>query len=98
MPVGTIVAIGSLLVAVIAIIFTILSFRRTANKDLTATAIESANMTADIRYIRNSIDEIKLENRGMKKDLDDIKSRVIVVEQSVESAHKRLDDMKKATA
>lgn len=96
MPVGTIVAIGSLLVAVIAIIFTILSFRRTANKDLAATAIESANMTADIRYIRNSIDEIKLENRGMKKDIDDIKSRVIVVEQSVESAHKRLDDMKKA--
>ena len=98
MPVGTIVAIGSLIVAVIAIIFTILSFRRTANHDLTAGAIENATMTADIRYIRNSIDEIKLENRGMKKDLDDIKTRVVVVEQSVESAHKRLDDMKKATA
>ena len=95
MDIQVIVSVISLLIAGAALVFTAFSFKRNATHDTEAGATERANMSADIRYIRNSIDEIKLENRGIKKDLDDIKGRVIVVEQSVESAHKRLDDMKK---
>ena len=68
---------------------------RNGKKDTEAEAVQRATMTADIKYIRGSIDDIKLENRGMKKDIDDIKTRVIVVEKSVESAHQRLDDITK---
>jgi peptidoglycan hydrolase CwlO-like protein len=50
-------------------------------------------MTADVRYIRQSIDEIKLENRAIQKDVTDLKTKVVEVEASVKSAHKRLDDM-----
>lgn len=93
MPVETII---SILIALAALIFTGMSYRRNMNHDTESGATERATMSADIRYIRSSIDEIKLENRGMKKDIDDIKTRIIVVEQSVESAHKRLDDINKA--
>ena len=92
MPTETIISLG---VALCALLFTALSFRRTQNQDTSASASERATMTADIRYIRSSIDEIKLENKSIQKELGDIKTKLVEVEQSTKSAHKRLDDMSK---
>ena len=89
MPVETIVSIA---IALCALIFTALSFRRNTNRDTSESASERATMSADIRYIRTSIDDIKVDNRVIKKDLSDLQTKVAKVEQSVESAHKRLDD------
>ena len=85
----------SLAVAVAALLFTAFSYKRNATHDTEAGAAERATLNANILYIRNAIDDIKLENRGIKKDLDALKTQVVRVEQSVESAHRRLDDMKK---
>ena len=92
MPTETII---SLCVAVCALLFTALSFRRTQNKDTSETASERATMTADIKYIRTSIDDIKVDNRVIKADIGELQTKVAKVEQSVESAHKRIDDLKK---
>lgn len=92
MPTETII---SILIALAALIFTGLSYRRGAFQDVSSGSSERAKMVANIEYIRNSIDEIKLENRAIKKDLDDVKARIIVVEQSTAHAHQRLDDLKK---
>ena len=95
MPTETVI---SLAVAIIALLFTAMSFRRTSNQDTSAAAIERATMTADIKYIRNSIDDIKVENRSIQKDVTDLKTKVVEIEASTKSAHKRLDDfMKGAT-
>lgn len=82
-------------ISIAALIFTGLSFKRNATNDNATVVSERATMSADIRYIRDSIDEIKLENRAIKKDIDELREKVIKVEQSVSSAHKRLDDIKK---
>lgn len=87
--------IFSIVIAFCALLFTALSFRRTQNQDTSASATERATMTADVRYIRQSIDEIKLENRAIQKDVTDLKTKIVEVEASVKSAHKRLDDMQK---
>lgn len=92
MPVETVI---SILIALGALLFTALSFRRTSNQDTSATATERATMTADIRYIRSSIDDIKLDNKAIQKDIGDLKTKVVEIEQSTKSAHKRLDDMMK---
>lgn len=92
MPVETII---SLVIAFGALLFTALSFRRTANKDNSETASERATMTADIKYIRTSIDDIKVDNRVIKEDIGALQTKVARVEQSVESAHQRIDDLKK---
>lgn len=92
MPVETII---SLVIAFSALLFTALSFRRTANKDTSETASERATMTADIKYIRDSVDDIKVDNRVIKADLSTLQTKVAKVEQSVESAHQRIDDLKK---
>lgn len=90
MPVETIV---SLSVAIAALIFTALSFRRTSHVDTATDATERANMTADIRYIRSSVDDIKLENKSIQKDMINMRERLVSVEQDVKSAHSRIDDI-----
>ena len=85
----------SLCIAACALLFSALSYRRNANNDNSDVVTQRATITADIRYIRQSIDEIKLENRAIRSDLDELKAKLVEVEASTKSAHKRLDDMKK---
>ena len=92
MPVETII---SLCIALCALLFTAFSFRRTQKKDTSESATERATMSADIKYIRTSIDDIKVDNRVIKADIGELQTKVAKVEQSVESAHKRIDDLKK---
>lgn len=92
MPVETII---SLVIAFGALLFTAMSFRRTSNKDTSETASARATMSADIKYIRDSVDDIKVDNRVIKADLSTLQTKVAKVEQSVESAHQRIDDLKK---
>lgn len=75
--------IVSLCISGFALLFTVLSFRKSEFKDTSADAKELATMNANITYIRNAIDDIKLENRAIKKELDELKSRVIVLEQQL---------------
>lgn len=89
MSIETIVAIC---VPVIALVFTAMSFRRVASRDTAENATERATMSADIKYIRTSIDDIKVDNRVIKSDISDLQTKVARVEQSVENAHKRIDD------
>ena len=88
-------AVISLVIAVCALLFTALSYKRTQSQDTTASATERATMTADVRYIRTSIDEIKLENRAIQKDVGDLKTKLVEIEASANSAHKRIDDLMK---
>lgn len=92
MSIETIVAIA---VPVIALCFTAMSFRRTQDHDTSAMATERATLTADVRYIRSSIDEIKLENKSIQKDISDLTKKMVEVEADVKSAHKRIDDIMK---
>lgn len=78
--------------SIAALIYTAVSFRRTANKDNGQVMADRARMEADIRYIRDSVDDIKLQYKSLAKDLTDLRDRVITVEASAKSAHKRMDD------
>ena len=91
MSIETIVAIC---VPVIALVFTAITFSRNAKKETQSDASERATMSADIKYIRTSIDDIKVDNRVIKSDISDLQTKVARVEQSVENAHKRIDDLK----
>ena len=85
----------SLCIAACALLFSALSYKRNATNDNADTVTQRATMTADIRYIRSSIDEIKLDNRAIRADLDELKAKIIEVEASTKSAHKRIDDFAK---
>ena len=78
----------SCIMAIIAII----TLAKSNKKDTKEEAEQRAAMTADMKYIRSSIDEIKVDNRVIQKDVGDLKIKVTEIDQSVKSAHKRLDD------
>ena len=92
MPIETLIA---MIVPVLALVFTVLSFRRTENHDTSAAATERATLTADVRYIRSSIDDIKLEYKTIQRDLGDLSKKMVEVEASAKSAHKRIDSLVK---
>lgn len=92
MPIETII---SLVVAVAALLFTAASFKRTQHKDTAENATETATMTADIRYIRSSVDDIKLENKAIQRDIRGMSERLVKVEESTKSAHNRIDELTK---
>lgn len=92
MNIETVVAIA---VPLIALAFTAMTFKKNSDKDTGATAAERATMNANISYIRTSIDEIKLDNKSIQKDVSELTKKVVEVEASAKSAHKRLDDLMK---
>ena len=92
MSIETMVAI---FVPLIALLFTALGYRRNEKNDTSAAATERATLSADVRYIRSSIDEIKIENRAIQKDVSDLTKKVVEIEASAKSAHQRIDDIVK---
>ena len=92
MPTETIISLG---VAIAALLFTAFSFRRLKFQDTSTSAREIANMTADIRYIRSSVDDIKLEYKAIQRDISEIRERVVAVESSAKQAHHRIDELTK---
>jgi len=81
----------SLLVSLAALLFTAMSFRRNAFQDNSSDAADRANMRADLRYIRDSVDEIKLEYKGLQKEMIQLREDIVRIDASVKSAHKRID-------
>lgn len=92
MPTETVI---SLVVGICALGFTALSFRRTVNKDNAGNAATLATMTADIRYIRQTIDDVKAANREITSDVSNLRTEIAKVAESVDSAHRRIDDLMK---
>ena len=90
MPTEQVIA---LVISACALLFAGLTYKRNANKDTGAEATERATMTADIRYIRQSVDDIKLETKSTQKDVADIIKRMIIVEESLKTAHQRIDEL-----
>lgn len=46
-----------------------------------------------LETINENIKEVKNDNKEMRLDINDIKERLTIVEQSVKSAHKRIDEI-----
>ena len=79
----------SCVMAIVAIITLAKNTKKDSDKEIEQRAI----MTADLKYIRDGLDTIKVDNRTIQHDVGDLKVKVIEIDQSVKSAHKRLDDM-----
>lgn len=48
---------------------------------------------SDLRYIRERLDELVLEQRHIGEKQEKVQERLIAVEQSAKQAHKRIDEL-----
>lgn len=67
--------------------------KRTDAKDSEEAGQRFGQMMAELGYIRGGIDDTKRKIEKLEANYFDVLQRLTVVEQSVKSAHKRLDDL-----
>ncbi len=83
----------SALSLVVALIVAFVNVRRGNTADDKQEASEMTTLIVKLENISNGVNEIKSDMRNMRNDIQDLRDRLIIVEQSTKSAHKRLDDM-----
>lgn len=87
----------ALLVSIIAvtcsIISTVLNIKRNNAADSKKEAETMTTVIVKLESISNGVQEIKAEIRNIKADVQELRDRMIVVEQSTKSAHHRLDTL-----
>ena len=78
--------------AVVVLIFNLKGSKRTDTKDIAREAEEKAETKILLRQIGADVSDVKSNMSTMRVDIKDLREKVIVVEQSAKSAHKRIDD------
>lgn len=78
---------------IIAIIVAISNIRNKNYLNDRESASQVTTLIVKLENIADGINEIKADMRSMKTDVDDMRERLIKVEQSVKIAHKRIDSV-----
>lgn len=91
----------ALLLSIVSVGFSVFSGvsskMRNDRKDTESEAEEKAAthtvLMTKLEYIEETVEEIKNDNKELKGEVRDLRDRVVAVEQSLKSYHKRLDGM-----
>lgn len=86
------VEIGAL-IGVLSFVIGYIAHVRTGKKDVEEKAEERATMNTKLTNIDTGVRDIQVQVRNTDNRLDEINDRVIRAEESVRSAHKRIDRM-----
>lgn len=80
-----------LICTVIGTVLGIIAAYNYAKKDTKEETQCSTRLESKIDYAARGIDDIKLDNKEQGRQLNSMNARLIVVEESSKSAHKRID-------
>ena len=87
----------SVLVGIVSVAFAIYfglkSNRRNDVKDIQEKATRDATIIVKLDSISGDVKDIKDDMSNINKKVEEIDKRVVIVEQSTKSAHKRLDGL-----
>ena len=78
---------------IIALIVAVSNIRNKNYLNDRESASQITTLIVKLENIADGINEIKADMRSMKTDVDDMRERLIKVEQSVKIAHKRIDTL-----
>jgi peptidoglycan hydrolase CwlO-like protein len=87
----------TLLISVVSLSFAIYSglknMKRADTSDVERRATEQATVNVKLDNIAGDCRDIKQDMSSVKKDVQSLSERLVVVEQSVKSAHHRIDGL-----
>lgn len=86
------ISIG-ILCTVIGVVISYLGFQKQARNDVRSEARESTSVAVKLDYISRGVDDIKLDIKSTNKEVDDLKEKYARHDESLKSAHKRLDKL-----
>jgi len=64
-------------------------------KDAKAETRSNTILETKLDYVVKGIDDIKLDSRDQARQINDVSERVVRIEESAKSAHKRIDELEK---
>ena len=70
-----------------------IKFSNIKGRDIRADTREEADTRAKLDYIATAVDEIRLDNKARDREITEMREKVIRIEESVKSAHKRIDGL-----
>lgn len=85
-----IISIFSLSIAALSLLYTVY---REITKKSHDNGAEYTGLMVKLENIQTGITEIKSDLRNVKHDLQELRERIVKVEQSTSSAHRRLDSL-----
>lgn len=75
----------------VAIVVAVANLRKDHEQSDRREASETTTLIVKLENINNGVNEIKSDMRNMRDDIQDLRDRLIIVEQSTKSAHHRID-------
>ncbi len=97
MNAGNYISLCSLIIALVMATINICIMsknnQRTSGKDIKEDERETATILAELKNIMNTVNDIKAEISSIRTDTKENIKAVAIIEQSLKSEHKRLDDM-----
>ncbi len=87
----------TILISVVSVVFAIYTgtsnMKRSNTVDIKKDAAEMATINVKLDTIGRGVDDIKLEQKTVSKDIKDLSDRVLKVEESTKSAHHRIAEI-----
>jgi len=85
------------LMTVIALLISAAALWRNLRGDTKQDQSEMTTVIVKLETINENVKEVKTDIKDVKTDMERMKERLTIVEQSVKSAHKRIDDVQEET-
>lgn len=82
----------ALLCTVLAVAISLIAFTRNRDKDVKGDAEKNAELKVKLDHISQGVDQIHFKLKEQSDNIDSLKERVTVIDQSAKSAHRRLDE------
>ena len=86
------------LIAVLSLVISYLAYSLNRTKALKTDTQESAELKAELGYIRKGVDDIRFDLKANERQMIALGERVTRVEESSKQAHKRIDNLEKEWA
>lgn len=87
----------AVLCTIFGAVISFLGFQRNIRADTKADAKESTSVAVKLDYISKGVDDIRLDIKSTNREVDRLKEQVARHDESLKSAHKRLDKIEKGS-
>lgn len=81
------------LVSILSFLVAAFALGRNLKGDVKSDQSEMTTVIVKLETINENVKEVKNDIKDVKSDMEKLKERLTIVEQSVKSAHKRIDDV-----
>ena len=86
---------AGVLIAIFTLLIGYQTYTLNKNKAIKSDGRESAEVKAELGYIRRGVENIQIDLKANEKQISHLSERVTRVEESSKSAHRRLDNIEK---